>query len=95
VAKTRRRSTPARKTSKSRTSSRAAATSRSPSKPRGVKVVRMKPLYQELGRTIAQLEKLGPSERVKFAIERLNQCRAEFADICGPTMDVPGGLPIP
>jgi len=53
--------------------------------------VRLKPLYEQLGRTIDQLSRLQPSDRVKFAIERLTQCRADFADICGPTMDIPAG----
>ncbi len=51
--------------------------------------MRLKPLYEQIGRTIDQLQKLPPSDRVKFAIERLNQCRGEFAVICGPTMDIP------
>lgn len=59
----------------------------------GPKVVRLKPLYMQLGRTIEQLQKLPATDRVKFAIERLSQCRAEFDSICGPTMDVPPDPP--
>jgi hypothetical protein len=51
--------------------------------------VQLKPLYVQLGRVIAQLSKLPPSDRVKFAIERLQAQRAEFDRICGPTMDIP------
>ena len=51
--------------------------------------MQLKPLYQQLGRTIDQLSKLPPSDRVQYAIERLQQCRAEFENICGPTMDIP------
>jgi hypothetical protein len=53
-------------------------------------VVRLKPLYDQIGWTVGELQKLPPSDRVKFAIERLNQCRAEFDQFCGPTMDIPG-----
>jgi hypothetical protein len=56
---------------------------------RGPKVVRLKPLYDQLGRTIEQLQNLPPTDRVKFAIERLTQYRQDFDDICGPTMDIP------
>jgi hypothetical protein len=52
-------------------------------------VVHLKPLYQQLGVTIDRLGRLTPSDRVKFAIERLTKIRAEFDDICGPTMDIP------
>ena len=78
---------PARR--KSSTSRRKPARTASPV--RGMKVVRMKPLYEQLGRTLAQLEKLPTSDRVKLAIDRLSACRADFEDICGPTMDVPAG----
>jgi hypothetical protein len=73
-----------RKTAPSRRApSRKAAATRTP------KVVRLKPLYEQLGRTIEQLQQLPPTDRVKFAIERLSQCRQDFTDICGPTMDLP------
>lgn len=83
MAKTK-RTTKARKT---RTSSRSAKRARKPS--RAAKRVHLKPLYQQISRTIDQLSKLPPSDRVKFAIERLEMHRAEFARICGPTMDIP------
>ena len=51
--------------------------------------VHLKPLYLQISRTIDQLSKLPPSDRVKFAIERLEMHRAEFERICGPTMDIP------
>ena len=84
----------AKKTSRS---NRARKTTRAVSKPaarrraapsRGRRV-QLKPLYEQLGRTIGQLSKLPTSDRVKYAIERLQQCRAEFENICGPTMDIP------
>jgi hypothetical protein len=56
-------------------------------------VVHLKPLYAQIGDTIAQLERLQPTERVKFAIARLSQTRAEFSEMCGPTMDIPGEDP--
>jgi hypothetical protein len=98
LTKSRRR--PARRTAKSTASRRTSARKtarKSARKPAsgGRKVIRLKPLYAQLGRTIEQLEKLPPSDRVKFAIERLTQCRAEFADMCGPTMDIPAaGMPL-
>lgn len=58
--------------------------------PSGPKVVQLKPLYQQLGRTIQQLQRLAPSDRVKLAIERLTRCQADIVETCGPTMDVPG-----
>jgi hypothetical protein len=76
----RRRAAPARK-------ARAAAPGR--------KVVTLKPLYEQLGRTIGQLQKLPPSDRVKLAIERLNNCRTDIEETCGPTMDVPADPTIP
>jgi hypothetical protein len=89
LTKSRRRTGQTRKTSASRRApARKAATRRSP------KLVRMKPLYEQLGRTIDQLQKLPASDRVKFAIARLTQCREDFEDICGPTMDVPAD-PLP
>jgi hypothetical protein len=82
VSKSPRRPARSRKTSTSRRapSRRAAAT--------GPKPVRMKPLYEQLGRTIDQLQKLPASDRVKFAIQRLTRIRLDFEDICGPTMDI-------
>jgi hypothetical protein len=80
VTKSRRRSSRTRKTSASRTVPRRS----------GTRVVKLKPLYQEIGRAVDQLQKLPPSDRVKFVIERLSQCRAEFEQFCGPTMDIPG-----
>jgi hypothetical protein len=85
LSKSRRR--PVRRATKKTPSRRKATRKAVPA--RQPKVVRLKPLYSQLARTIEQLEKLPPSDRVKFAIERLAQCRAEFADICGPTMDIP------
>jgi hypothetical protein len=55
----------------------------------GRKFVTLKPLYEQLGRTIGQLQKLPPSDRVKLAIERLNMCVSSIEETCGPTMDVP------
>ena len=78
-------------TTKARTTSRAGskpATRARKSSVRG-KRVHLKPLYLQLGRTIDQLSKLPPSDRVKFAIARLQTYRAEFNRICGPTMDIP------
>ena len=56
---------------------------------RGRKFVTLKPLYEQLGRTIGQLQKLPPSDRVKLAIDRLNSCLSSIEETCGPTMDVP------
>ena len=61
----------------------------------GRKVVTLKPLYEQLGRTIGQLQKLAPSDRVKLAIARLSHCQADIEETCGPTMDVPGDPPFP
>ena len=85
-----RRTTRARKTSAA--ASRPVKRSRKPST-RG-KRVQLKPLYVQLGRVIGQLSKLPPSDRVKYAIERLEMQRAEFEKICGPTMDIPAE-PVP
>ncbi len=68
-------------------------------------VIRLKPLYNEIGRMLKQLERLqkrqaspgvglaaeAPTapDAVSRAIARLTQHRADFADICGPTMQVP------
>ena len=84
MTKSRRRASRTRKTSTSRATPR-----RKPAATRGRNVVRLKPLYQQIGRTLDQLQSLPQSDRVKFAIERLNQCRAEFDQFCGPTMDIP------
>jgi len=84
VAKTK-RPTKARKTS--RAASRPAKRARKPSS--GAKRVHLKPLYLQISRTLDQLSRLPPSDRVKFAIERLEMHRAEFERICGPTMDIP------
>jgi hypothetical protein len=54
--------------------------------------VRLKPLYEQIGFTILELEALGPNEQAKYAIDRLEACRAEFGRICGPTMDIPRGV---
>ena len=59
----------------------------------GRKVVTLKPLYEQLGRTIGQLQKLPPSDRVKLAIARLSNCQADIEETCGPTMDVPADPP--
>jgi hypothetical protein len=78
---------PARARKSARLSSRPAKRKRA-SSTRG-KRVQLKPLYLQLGRTIDQLMKLPQSDRVRFAIERLQQHRSEFERICGPTMDIP------
>lgn len=101
MTKSRRR--PARRTAKAASKSKSKTTSRSKTarrktlrKPTGKPiqtrgdVVYLKPLYEEIGLKIRELETLRPSERVKFAIARLSQHQAEFEDICGPTMDVFG-----
>ena len=59
----------------------------------GRKGVTLKPLYEQLGRTIGQLQKLPPSDRVKLAIARLSSCQADIEETCGPTMDVPADPP--
>ena len=59
----------------------------------GRKFVTLKPLYEQLGRTIGQLQKLTPSDGVKLAIERLNSCKMAIEETCGPTMDVPDPIP--
>lgn len=64
-------------------------------KKRGTGAVALKPIYEEIGRKIDELQKFPPSERVKFAIARLTQCRADFEEICGPTMDIPPDPPPP
>ena len=84
MSKTKSRPAKARK----RTSARA-TTRRRTAPRRAARSVRLKPLYEQLGRTIDQLGKLPASDRVKFAIARLEQCRADFENICGPTMDIP------
>jgi hypothetical protein len=58
-------------------------------------MVTLKPVYQQLGRTIQQLQRLTPSDRVKLAIERLTRCQADIEETCGPTMDVPDPTTIP
>lgn len=62
-------------------------------KKRGFKgdVVQLKPLYEQIGLTILELETLGPNEQAESAIEQLEACRAEFIRMCGPTMDIPRG----
>lgn len=62
-------------------------------KKKGLKgdVVQLKPLYEQIGLTILELETLGPNEQAKYAIQQLEACRAEFSRMCGPTMDIPRG----
>ena len=89
MAKTK-RTIKARKTSRvqSKTAKRA------PRRAASAKRVHLKPLYLQITRTIDQLSKLPPSDRVKFAIERLRMHQAEFESFCGPTMDIPAE-PVP
>ena len=56
-------------------------------------VVHLKPLYDEIGRTIGELERLPQTERVKFTISRLSQTQSDFEAFCGPTMDIPSEPP--
>jgi hypothetical protein len=52
-------------------------------------VVRLKPIYTEIGRSLRQLRSVPPSDAVQRAIDRLEQCQNEINTICGPTMDIP------
>ncbi|HEY7059353.1 MAG TPA: hypothetical protein VH458_22620 [Vicinamibacterales bacterium] len=52
-------------------------------------MVRLKPIYTEIGRTLRQLRSAPPSDAVQRAIDRLEQCQSEINMICGPTMDIP------
>lgn len=101
MTKSRRR--PTRRSAKPKTKARTKTTRRKTlRKPtgktiqtRGENVVHLKPLYEEISLKIRELEALPGSERVKFAIARLSQVRAEFGEMCGPTMDIPAdGMPI-
>ena len=91
MAKSRSRSASARRapTKKARTTRTRKSSGARRAAAGGAKVVQLKPLYEQLGRTIDRLEQLPPSDRVKFAIARLQQCRSDFEEICGPTMAIP------
>jgi hypothetical protein len=73
-------------------------------------VIKLKPLYAEIGRVLKQLERLQKrqggagapgmaladaapaapaADSVSLAIARLTRHRADFEDICGPTMEIP------
>jgi hypothetical protein len=67
-------------------------------------VIRLKPLYNEIGRVLKQLERMqkrqgtagaalleeaAAPDPVSLAIARLTQHQADFAAICGPTMEIP------
>jgi hypothetical protein len=70
-------------------------------------VIKLKPLYAEIGRVLKQLEQLqrrqgggapgmalaeaapAAPDSVSLAIARLTRHRADFEDICGPTMEIP------
>ena len=102
MSKTRSRSAARRPAARTRKG--AGTKSRGSKKP---SVIRLKPLYNEIGRVLKQLEQLqkrqgpaaaaaglaegaaAPSDSVSRAIARLTQHRADFDDICGPTMQVP------
>lgn len=89
-----RRPARSRKAAKPRSASARKAAPRRAGTP-GRKGVTLKPLYEQLERTIGQLQKLPPSERVKLAIARLSNCQADIEQTCGPTMDVPADPMIP
>jgi hypothetical protein len=52
-------------------------------------VVRLKPIYTEIGRTLRQLRSAPPSDAVKHAIDRLEQCQKDIDMMCGPVMVIP------
>lgn len=89
MSKSRRRPVRSRKAAKPKPRR---TTSRKSPEPRR-KGVTLKPLYEQLERTIGQLQKLPPSDKVKLAIARLSNCQADIEETCGPTMDVPADPP--
>lgn len=56
---------------------------------RGKKVIQLKPVYVEIGRTLRRLRSAPASREVKAAIARLTQCAKAIDRICGPTMAIP------
>lgn len=91
MAKSRSRSTRKRTAA---ASTRARSRKTSPPKKRR-DVVELKSLYEQIGRKILELQALPPGDQAKFAIERLEMCRADFDRMCGPTMDIPrGSMPV-
>ncbi len=57
---------------------------------RGAGIVSLKPLYDEIGLKILELQQIeSGDERVKLAIKELEDCRLEFSRLCLPSMDFP------
>jgi len=81
----------AKKRSRSSRSPRKKSAARRPSsrRPEERKVIKLKPIYEQVGRTLVQLRLAPPSDVVRGAIERLEKCRQDIDDICGPTMAIP------
>ena len=88
---TRRTAKTTAKTTKTRTTKR--RTFRKPLLSRRPKLIRLKPIYMQLGQTIGRLQKLPQTDQVTLAIQRLTTCQAAFEDICGTTMDIPAPPP--
>jgi hypothetical protein len=46
--------------------------------------IRLKPVLQQIEVSLAQLQKLPPSDRITYAIGQLEKAQMLFADICTP-----------
>jgi hypothetical protein len=95
VAKSRSRSARKRPTSASKPKSNSKPARRPQKKKkkngkRGAGIVSLKPLYDEIGLKILELQQIeSGDERVKLAIKELEDCRLEFSRLCLPSMDFP------
>ncbi len=93
MAKSRSRSARKRPTSASKAKSKSRPARRPKKKKngkRGAGIVSLKPLYDEIGLKILELQQIeSGDERVKLAIKELEDCRLEFSRLCLPSMDFP------
>lgn len=92
MAKSRSRSARKRPTSasKAKSKSRPARRPKKKNGKRGAGIVSLKPLYDEIGLKILELQQIeSGDERVKLAIKELEDCRLEFSRLCLPSMDFP------
>ena len=88
MAKSRATSAKSRKSgTRKKTASRKKTTARR--RARGPRQVQLKPVFNRINTSLAQLRRVEQTRDVKNAITRLTRCLKEIDDICAPDMIIP------
>ena len=89
MAKSRAKSAKSRKSgTRKTTASRKKTTARRPAA-RGRRQVQLKPVFNRINSSLAQLRRVEQTKDVRNAITRLTRCLKEIDDICAPDMIIP------